>query len=151
MLAREIQRHPTTPQVLHIDFYRVLMTERMQSSVPVVIVGSSPAVTANLAALIQNLDSIQVECLPGDLPASFEVDISILERSDQNIMVGDLVAPKDVTILDDADTVLFSLAAARAEEEEEEEDEALFGAPEQEEVEVVAKGKAAWEDEEDEG
>ena len=103
-----------------------------------------------MAALIQSLDSIQVECLPGDLPASFEVDISILERTDQNIMVGDLAVLEAVSILDDPDTVLISLAAARAEEEEVEEEEELYGAPEQEEVEVLAKGKAAREDEEEE-
>ena len=153
VLAREVQRHPTKSQVLHVDFYRVLMSETMQATVPVVIVGKSPAVTNNMAALVQSLDSIQVECLPGDLPDAFEVDISILERTDQNILLGDLVVPEGVTILDDAETVLFSLAAARAiEEEEEEEEELLYGAPEEEEVEVMAKGKAAseegeWEEE----
>jgi large subunit ribosomal protein L25 len=149
VLAREVQRHPTKSQVLHVDFYRVLMSETMQATVPVVIVGTSPAVINNMAALVQSLDSIQVECLPGDLPDAFEVDISILERTDQNILLSDLVVPEGVTILDDTETVLFSLAAARAlEEEEEEEEELLYGAPEEEEVEVMAKGKAASEDEE---
>jgi len=150
VLAREIQRHPTKSKVLHVDFYRVLMTEKMQATVPVVIVGKSPAVVANMAALVQSLDNIQVECLPGDLPSAFEVDVSVLERTDQNILVGDLVAPEGVAILDDLSTALISLAAARAEEEEVEEEEALYGAPEQEEVEVLAKGKAAREDEEEE-
>ena len=103
-----------------------------------------------MAALVQSLDSIQVECLPGDLPASFEVDISVLERTDQNIMVGDLVAPEFLAILEAPRTTLFSLAAARAEEEEVEEDEELFGALEEGEVEVMAKGKAAREGEEEE-
>lgn len=149
VLAREVQRYPTRPQVLHVDFYRVLMTEKMQASVPLVVVGKSPAVVEGLAALVQSLDSLEVECLPGDLPDAFEVDITVLERTDQNILVGDIPVPPGVDVLEDPDMVLFSLAAARPEEEEEEEEE-LFEFLEPEEVEVVVKGKAARDMEEDE-
>ena len=62
----------------------------------------------------------------------------------------DVLAVENVAILDDPETTLFSLAAARAEEEEVEEDEELFGALEEGEVEVMAKGKAAREGEEEE-
>ncbi|MDH7484998.1 MAG: 50S ribosomal protein L25 [Anaerolineae bacterium] len=137
VLLREIQRYPTRPQVLHVDFYRVVMTEKLQTSVPLVLVGQSPAVASGMAALIQNLDSVEVECLPGDLPSALEIDISVLERTDQNILVSDLTLPPGVEILEDPETVLVSLAAARVAVEE----EAVV--PEAEEVEVVAKGKAA--------
>ena len=143
VLVREIQRYPTRPQVRHVDFYRVVMTEKMQTAVQLVLVGESPAVTGGLAALVQNLDSVQVECLPGDMPSALEIDISVLERADQNILVSDLVPPPGVEILEDPEAVLISLAAARAvlEEEEEEEMEAIV--PGMEDVEVVARGKAA--------
>jgi len=141
VLMREVQRHPTRPLVLHVDFYRVVMTEKLQTHVPLVIVGEAPAVVDSMGALVQNLDRLEVECLPGDLPSSFEVDISILERTDQNITVGDIASPQGVEILDGPETVIISLAVARAEEEEEEEVE--VEAPEAEDVEVVAKGRAA--------
>lgn len=137
VLLREIQRYPTRPQVQHVDFYRVVMTEKLQTSVPLVLVGQSLAVASGMAALIQNLDSVEVECLPGDLPSALEIDISVLERADQNILVSDLVVPSGVEILEDPETVIVSLAAARVAVEE----EAVV--PEAEEVEVVAKGKAA--------
>jgi len=141
VLVREVQRFPTRPTVLHVDFYSVVMTEKLQTDVPLIIVGESPAVIQGMAAVVQNLDRVQVECLPGDLPSSLELDISVLRRTDQNILVGDIHVPEGVTVLDDLETVVISLAAARAEEEEEEELE--LEALEGEEVEVLAKGLAA--------
>jgi hypothetical protein len=70
------------------------------------------------------------------------VDISILERTDQNITVGDIASPQGVEILDAPETVIISMAVARLLEEEEEEEEEI-AAPEPEDVEVVAKGRAA--------
>jgi large subunit ribosomal protein L25 len=142
VLVREIQRDPLKPLVLHVDFYRVVMTEKLQAHVPLVVVGESPAVVDGLGALVQNLDSVEVECLPGDLPSSFEVDISVLERTDQNVTVGDIASPQGVEILDAPETVIISMAIARVLEEEEEE-EVEIAVPEPEDVEVVAKGRAA--------
>ena len=142
-LVREVQRYPTRPAVVHVDFYSVVMTDMLEADVPVVIVGESPAVLNDEAAIVQNVDSVQVQCLPGNLPSSFELDISVLERSDQNILLSDIVVPAGVEILDHLETVAISLAAARAPVEEEEEDEYGLEAPEAEEIEVVAKGKAA--------
>jgi large subunit ribosomal protein L25 len=141
VLIREIQRYPTRPTVLHVDFYAVVMSEKLQTDVPLVIVGEAPAVVEGMAAMVQSLDSLQVECLPGDLPSSLELDVSGLERTDQNILVGDIPLPEGVTVLDDPQTVVISLAAARAEEEEEE--ELPLEALEAEDVEVLAKGLAA--------
>ena len=142
VLVREVQREATRPAVLHVDFYSVVMTDKLQTDVPLVIVGVSPAVAEGLAAVVQNMDSVQVECLPGNLPSSLQVDISVLKHTDQNILVGDIPVPDGVEILDDLDGVVISLAAAREEVEEEEE---IFDmeAPESGEVEVVAKGKLA--------
>lgn len=139
VLVREIQRDPIKPLVLHVDFYRVVMTETLQTHVPLVIVGESPAVVSGMGALVQNLDSVEVECLPGDVPSSFELDINVLERTDQNVTVGDIASPQGVEILDAPETVIISLAVARMLEEEE---EVEIAAPEPEDVEVVAKGRA---------
>ena len=144
VLVREIQRYPTRSQVLHVDFYRVVMTEKLRTEVPLVLVGESPAVTSGMAALVQNIDSVEVECLPGNLPPALEVDISQLKRADQSLSIGDIALPEGVEILEDPETVVVSLALSRAAlavEEEEVEEE--LPAPEPEEVEVVAKGKAA--------
>jgi len=145
VLVREVQREITRPTVLHVDLYRVVMTDKLQTDVPLVIIGESPVVVEGLAAVVQNMDRVHVECLPGDLPASLEIDVSVLENTDQNILVSDIAVPEGVEILDDPDGVVISLAAAR-EEVEEEEDILDLEAPEQGEVEVAAKGKLAQED-----
>lgn len=149
VLMREIQRYPTRSQVLHVDFYAVVMTEKLHANVPLVIVGESPAVVGDTAALVQNMDSVEVECLPGNLPAALEIDISGLERTDQNVCISDIVCPPGVDILEDPEAVIISLAVSRAALVEEEEEEVEIAAPEAEGVEVVAKGKAARGEEEE--
>jgi len=142
VVVREIQRYPTRRQVLHVDFYRVVMTEKLRAEVPLVMVGESPAVASGFAALVQNMDSVEVECLPDKLPSALEIDISQLRRADQSLCIGDIVPPEGVHILEDPETVVVSLAASRiAREEAEIEAEEL--AIEAEEVEVVTKGKEA--------
>jgi len=143
VLVREVQREVTRPDVLHVDFYSVVMTDKLQTDVPLVIVGVSPAVFEGLAAVVQIMDSVQVECLPGQLPSSLQVDISGLETTDQNVLVGDIQVPEGVEILNDLEAVVISLAAAREEVEEEEEALELEAPAEADEVEVVAKGKLA--------
>jgi len=146
VLVREVQREVTRPEVLHVDFYTVVMSEKLQTDVPLVIVGESPAVVEGLAAVVQIMDTLQVECLPGNLPPLLQVDISGLETTDQNVLVGDISVPEGVELLDDLEGVVISLAAAR--ELVEEEEEALeLEAPEAGEVEVMAKGKEAQEGE----
>lgn len=140
VLVREIQRYPTRPKVMHLDFYKVLMTERIQASVPLVIVGKSRAISEGMAVMVQNLDSVEVECLPGNLPSSLHVDISALVSTDQHILVGDIPLPEAVELVSDPETAVISLVPARGAEEEAAEEVA---AAEAEEVEVVAKGKAA--------
>jgi len=140
VLVREIQRYPTRPKVLHLDFYKVSMTEKIQASVPLVIVGKSRAVSDGTAVMVQNLDDVEVECLPGDLPSSLTVDISGLERTDQHIMVKDIPLPEGVALVSDREMAVISLVPVR-QVEEEEAVAAVAAAPE--EVEVVAKGKAA--------
>jgi large subunit ribosomal protein L25 len=140
VLVREIQRYPTRPKVLHLDLYKVLMTEKIQASVPLVIVGKSRALTEGMAAMVQSLDDVEIECLPGDLPSSLHVDISGLVRTDQHILVRDIPLPEGVELMSDPAMVVISLVPARVVEEEAAE---VAGAPTPEEVEVVAKGKAA--------
>ena len=66
-LVREVQREPIKGTVLHVDFYGVSMTEVIKVEVPIRYDGVSPAVTRNEGVLIHAMDSIEIECLPGDL------------------------------------------------------------------------------------
>ena len=72
---REVQRHPITMAILHVDFYQVPMAEMMRAQVPVYLVGEASAVRMLNGVLNQAINSIEVECLPLDVPQNIEVDV----------------------------------------------------------------------------
>ncbi|MFQ5813623.1 MAG: 50S ribosomal protein L25, partial [Anaerolineae bacterium] len=137
-LARDVQWDVITRKPLHVDFYAVVMTEKITTEVPLVFVGEAPAAEQVGAMVLQGLDEVEVRCLPGDLIEAIEVDLSGLEEIDQAIYVKDLRVPPTVDVLTDTEELVAKVTWAAAEEVEEEE-EVVPVAPE--EVEVIAKGK----------
>ena len=128
VLVRDVRREAMTGNMLHVDFQQVSMTVRMTVRVPVVLIGQAPV--ADIGGVVYPaLDSIEVECLPGDIPQHVEVDISGMSTPDAMIHVSDLVVPGDVTILTDPALVLASVTVETGAEEE----EAAEAAGEQEE------------------
>ena len=138
-LAREVQRDSITKELYHVDFYQVVMTEKVKTEVYLVLTGQPLPVQQNVAMLLQGADSVEVECLPGDLIHSIEVDISTLSEINDAIYVKDLQVPGNVTLLTDGDELVAKVQRLRVVEEEEEVEEVVEVAPE--EVEVIAKGK----------
>ena len=138
-LAREAQRDPITNELYHVDFYQVVMTEKVSAEVNIVFTGESPIVQQADAMLLQGTNSVEVECLPGDLIHSIEVDLSTLLEIDDAIYVKDLQVPENIAILNDGDEMVVKVQRLRVVEEEEEVEEVVEVAPE--EVEVITKGK----------
>lgn len=101
VLVKQLQRHPTTGRVLHVDFYQVAMTEKLRATVPLHFVGEAPAVRQSGGTLLHSVTSVEVESLPADLPSSIEVDVSGLETTADTITVADLRLPSGVTVLSD--------------------------------------------------
>src|SRR5437762_13137006 len=99
VLVREIQTHPRRQGPIHVDFYQVNLEEKIQVEVPVHLTGESAPVKRGDADILQPLHTIRVECLPSDIPASFEVDITSLEEIEMELRVADLTVPKGVTLL----------------------------------------------------
>jgi large subunit ribosomal protein L25 len=89
-VVRDIHRDPVTGRILHIDFFQISMTEKMRADVRVVLTGTSPAVSTYGGVLLQTLDSVAVEALPGDIPPQFEIDVSTLTELEQSVHVRDL-------------------------------------------------------------
>lgn len=144
---RELQIDPVSREVLHIDFQRVLMDQVIQISVPVHLVGTARGVREQAGMVDFVTREVEVECLPADIPAAIEIDISDLMIGD-HLEAGALKVPEGVTLLEDAERVIVSVTyPQRAEETEEEEAEELLEA-EREEPEVIRRGKE--EDEEGE-
>ena len=122
--VREIQFHPLTLDVLHVDFFRVDVAATTTVDVPLELVGDSNAVHLG-GSLIQNLHTVTVEARPLDVPGSIQVDVSVLDDFDKNIRVSDVVVPEGVTVLTDGEQMIAHVAAPVGVEVEEAE-----GAPE---------------------
>ena len=137
-LVRDAQRDPIRGNFLHVDFYRVRMTERLTAEVPLVTVGESPVAEAREGILLQGISSIEVECLPGDLVDAIEVDLSDLVEVDQAIYVRDLAVPAGIDVLTDIDEMIVRVVPLEAEEAELEEEVI----PEAEGVEVISEAQA---------
>lgn len=145
--VREVQSHSVTGQLLHVDFYRVDVKERMQAKVPLVLVGEAPAVRVKRGVLIQAMHALTVECLPLEMPESIAVDISTMDDFEKVIRVQDVAKTVAVTILDDPEEAIVRVNPPRAEVEEEkvEEEEAAPA-----EVEVARPKREKPEEEEEE-
>ena len=141
VLVRELQRDAMSHAMLHVDFYEVVMTEEITAEVPVVLIGESTLVKGGGGLLFQGLDTIEVECLPGDLPQQVEVDLSSLVEIDQAVVVRELKLGDGVKVLTDLNEVVVKILPPEAEEVEE-----VVAPTEPTEVEVVGK-KAKVEEE----
>lgn len=134
-LVREIQRYAMTGELKHVAFQQVSMTEKMTVPVPVVLAGHAP-VTDLDGIVVQALDRVDVECLPGDIPQHIEVDISGMIGFDSQVHVRDLPLPGNVTVLTDPDLLVASVTRQVVEEEE-------APAAEEAEAEAAAAEEAA--------
>ncbi|MSQ23798.1 MAG: 50S ribosomal protein L25 [Chloroflexi bacterium] len=111
VLVQGVDRKPTTDELYHVDLYRVSMTRTLRIEVPLVLVGQSVAATMHDATILRALDSLHVECLPGDIPPEIEVDISLLVEIDDAIRVRDLKLPPGVRVLIDGDEMVVHAIA----------------------------------------
>ena len=115
---REVQRHPLTEDILHVDFLQVPLTETIRSEVPVYLIGEAPAVRLMDGVLNQALQSLQVESLPLDVPQFVEVDVSSLEDFERGIHVSDVSLGDKVTVLNDPEELVARVNAPQAAVEE---------------------------------
>ncbi|MCL6511966.1 MAG: 50S ribosomal protein L25 [Anaerolineae bacterium] len=134
VLAREVQRDPIRRTIQHIDFYAVSMTEKISANINVVCVGEPEDVKSGIGVLLQERDTLEIECLPSDLIESVTIDVSGM-KVDDVVRVKDIIVPPGITLLDDPeDEVVRVTRFVEAKEEE--------AAPaEPAEVEVIEKGK----------
>ena len=144
-LVREKQRNVLTGSLMHIDFQVVSMQDKLRSNVFVEFIGEAPAVKNFNGILFTELNRIEVECLPKDLPERFTVDVSGLTEIGSSIYVRDLVIPANVEVLEDANSIVVVVTAPEAEEVEEV--EAAAAVTTEAEPEVIEKGKKEEEEE----
>lgn len=90
VLFHEVQKHPVTWDIIHVDFLAIAAWEKITSLIPLVFVWNSKAKSDEWAIIEEVLKQIEVKCLATDLVDNFEVDLSKLEKSWDNIKVSDL-------------------------------------------------------------
>jgi len=106
VLVRERQRDYIKGVLTHVDFLAVDLNEKIRTNVRIAFVGISPAVKDYNGVLVQNLERLEVECLPTDLPERLTVDIAVLAQIGDSIRVRDLVISDKVRILADEDDTI---------------------------------------------
>ena len=112
--VREVQRHPVSEDLLHVDFIRVDVTQTISAEVPITLIGTAPA-TQQGGTLLQPLTSLLVEALPMDIPASIEADVSGLDDFEKSIVVSDIAVAANVTVLTDSDEFVARVTPPRVE------------------------------------
>jgi len=142
-MIKEMQRDPVSRRPLHIDFVRVLMDVKITVKVPVEVVGIARGVKADAGILDLVTREIEIECLPGNIPASLAVDVTDLGIGDA-IRISQIPAVEGVLIVDNPEKVVVHVAHPTREEETV---AAAEGAAEPAEPEVLKKGKAVSEEE----
>ncbi len=147
-LVREVQREPIKGTLLHVDFFGVSMTEKINVEIPIRFEGTSPAAARNEGVLTYGSDTVEIECLPADLIDAIHVDLSGLVKVGDVIRVGDLKVPDTIKILAGPDDLVVRVTHLAAEEVEAPAGAAAAVAPA--EPEVIKKGKAEEEEVEEE-
>lgn len=117
VLMQEPQYNPVTGNIIHVDFIRVRMDEKIKTEIPIQFNGESPAVEQEGGTLVTPRDNIEVECLPKDLVHEIIVDIARLVNFDSQIKVSDITPPPGIEFLTDPEEVLATVEPPRSEEE----------------------------------
>lgn len=117
VLIHDVARHFMKNEYIHVDFYEVDLTRKIHAKIPLHFVGTAPAIKELGGILVKNLNEIEVEALPANLPSFIEVDISSLKTFQDSLRISDLKLSADVKILGHAEEVMVSAKAPRTEEE----------------------------------
>ena len=121
VLLKEVQHHPVSGALIHVDLQRVSANQKLQVEVSLELVGEPEGVKAG-GLLDHVMHSILIECLPADLPEKIDVDVSYLEIGNA-IHVSDIKCNDKILILSDMDAIVANVIAPKVEEEVEIEDD----------------------------
>lgn len=148
-IIHDVTRDPVRDEVIHADFYKVNLHEKIDAKVPVVFQGESPAVKNLGGIFVRNVNELEVEALPQNLPHELTIDISVLKEFGDKITIADLKRGlgdlAELTAEDD-DAIIATVQEPKSQEEL----EADLAEPTKgvEDVEVIEKVKESETEEE---
>jgi len=117
VLVKEIQYHPVTDEIIHIDFQKVKEDEKISLEVAVRSSGEAQGVKLG-GLLVQMLNSVTIKCKPAEIPEFIEIDVTDMEMN-TNLFVKDITLPTDVEMLTAEDIAVVSVQEPKQEKEEE--------------------------------
>ena len=113
VVLREIQRHPVTDALLHVDLLRISRTEKLRVQVPVQLQGEAPAARADGRTLSNEIHEVEVDALPLDIPSVLYVDISGMVSPNAAIQLKDLPLSSGVALTASLDSIVVRIVARR--------------------------------------
>ncbi|MFH1427120.1 MAG: 50S ribosomal protein L25 [Patescibacteria group bacterium] len=119
VIIKEIQKDNIKDDIIHVDFYKVDMEKKITTEIPLDFIGEAKAVKDLGAILVKNIDSVEVQCLPGDLIDKINVDISNLNNFDDAIKLKDLNLPKGIELVSETNETVVNVMEQKEEVVEE--------------------------------
>jgi len=117
VIINDVARDPVTDNVLHADFYKVHLDQKIKAKISVVFTGESPAVRDSGGIFVRNINELEVEGLPQDLPHEITVDISNMANIKDQILVKDIKLGSGLKIIADAEEIIATVQEPMSEEE----------------------------------
>jgi large subunit ribosomal protein L25 len=124
-LIREVQWDPHHGNLLHVDFLRIDITQKITATVPIVLVGDSPGAKLAGGVVVQAARSVEISALPLNLPSEFKVDLSAMDGPQSMLQVSDLALPNNVDVASDPSELIARIEVIRVETIEERGETAL--------------------------
>lgn len=115
VLIKNVQTHPVSDSLLHVDFRKIDLKQKIQTQVPVKIVGESPAVEQKAGVLLTQVTEITVEALPENIPQEIEVDVSKLNEISEEIKISNLPKSEKYAVIEEVDKTIVSVIAHKEE------------------------------------
>jgi len=138
-IIHDIAKDAVSDDILHADFYKVNLKEKVEAEVPLVFTGEAPAVKELAGILVKNLNNIKVEALPQNLPHELIVDISKLASFTDHILLKDIVLPEGVELKEANPEEIVALVQEPISQEELDKELAAEATTTPEEVEVIKR------------
>jgi large subunit ribosomal protein L25 len=117
-LLKEVQVHPVSGRIVHVDFYALEKGKKIQISVPLAFVGEAPAEKAG-HILVKALHEIEIEVAPQDLPHALDVHLENLQNVGDHISASQIPLPQSAVLITEGDETVVSVTAFVEEKERE--------------------------------
>ena len=116
-IINDVTRDSLTDDIIHADFYKVNLSEKIKTNVPVVFIGEAPAVVELKGIFVRNVNEMEVEALPQDLPHEISVDISVLKNFGDQVLLKDINLGPKIKLIGDDNEIVATVQEPMSEEE----------------------------------